>query len=463
MKLPFWSMLTFQKRLILGIAVLLFLTTLSLGFVGNELAEEFMIKRFKDRMEFLAKYLAANSELGILLGDKDMLKKMALNLLKEKDVIKVKIFDAQNKLLASAGENKLIDTQHKVSADVILSTSSENLAFGLSPGQNKNIGRVEIFYVTSSIKELTNKLKERYSLLTIIIAAISMIIFLIFAKGITAPLSHLIEVAQKVASGNLDVKLEEGSLPETQKLANAFNTMIEALKQSRKDLEETYQKLIQEKSLAEIGHFAVTVAHEVKNPLGIIKGALDLLKKEEVQDDIRKTMISYVEDEIQRLNNLIRDFLDFSRPKPLEFQPVDIKELLEELVNRMEIEWEQKGISINLITEDGLPLIQADREALSRALINIIRNGCEVSEQGQTVEIRLSQEKQGLVITVSDHGPGIPDENKEKIFEPFFTQKSKGTGLGLTLSKKIIDAHMGIIEVLDNKPKGAKIKIILGS
>ncbi len=462
MKLSLISNLTFQNRLILGIAILLFLTTFSLSYVGNKLAEEFMLKRFKDRMEFLAKYLAANTELGILLDDKEMLKKMASNLLKEKDVIEVKVYNAQNRLLAQAGENKLIDAPNKVSANVTLSATSETLAFGIDTNQNKNIGRVEITYVTSSIKELTNRLKERYILLTLVIAGISIGIFLIFAKGITAPLSRLIEAAQEVASGNLDVKLEEGSLPETQKLAKAFNTMIEALKQSRKDLEETYQKLIQEKSLSEIGHFAVTVAHEVKNPLGIIKGALDVLKKKEIEDDIRKTMIAYVEDEIQRLNNLIKDFLDFSRPKPLKFKQVNLKELLEEIVSRMEIEWAQKGIRLNLVAEE-VSSIQADREALSRALINIIRNGCEVSEKGQHVEIHLFKKEHRIIITIADNGPGIPVDKKDKIFEPFFTEKSKGTGLGLTLSKKIIDAHMGFIEVLDNIPKGTKIKIILGS
>ena len=462
MKKGFFTNLKFQQRLMLGIAVLLLLTTTVLGLVGNHMAQNFIRTRFKDRMEFLAKYLAANTELGILIGDKKMLHRLASNLLKEKDVIQVKIFDNLGRLLAMAGDPNADDKWNKIVADVKLSTDSETLAFGLKTTAGKKIGWVEISYITSSIDQLSNNLKTRYIILTLLIALAAVTFFMFFTKSITAPLENLMEVVKEVTSGNLDVELEESGPPETRQLAKAFNTMIQTLRSNRFELEQTYQQLIQERSLAEVGKFSVTVAHEVKNPLGIIKGALDVLKKDEIDSETRSTMITYIEDEIKRLNDLIQDFLDFSRPKPLNFKNVDLGELLEELSHRLSLEWEAKGVTIvfKKPSHKGQP-IRADKEALARAFINIIQNACEVSESGQEIVIQLTDEKKKVKVIICDSGPGIPAEKKMEIFKPFFTEKSKGTGLGLTLAQKIINAHRGEIEVKDNDPRGTCMVITL--
>ena len=452
--------LTFQQRLILGIALLMAVTTLTLGIAGNELAKNFLLIRFDDRMDFLAKYLAANSELGILLGDRPMLKRLASNLLAEKDVVEVRISDDKGNELAKVRDNANASSIRKTSAPVVLTTASENLVFGQGEKKNKIIGKVEISYVTTSIDELTSRLRTRYLLLTLLIFFAGILFFLLFTRSLMAPLANLVEAAQKVAEGNLEVKLEKGSLPETRKLATSFNTMTQALKESRRNLEETYQKLIQEQALAEVGHFAVTVAHEVKNPLGIIKGALDILRKEGIDEQVKVTMISYVEDEIRRLDMLIRDFLDFSRPRSLSFKKTNLTSFLRNLVDRMNLEWEPKKVGIDFKTTVQEATIQADKDALSRAMVNIIKNACEASPEGSRVTVGLFDEGSFFKVVVSDLGDGIPDEKKGKIFEPFFTGKSKGTGLGLTLTKKLIEAHMGQIEVKDNEPTGTRIEII---
>ena len=452
--------LTFQQRLILGIALLMAVTTLTLGIAGNELAKNFLLIRFDDRMDFLAKYLAANSELGILLGDRPMLKRLASNLLAEKDVVEVRISDDKGNELAKVRDNANASSIRKTSAPVVLTTASENLVFGQGEKKNKIIGKVEISYVTTSIDELTSRLRTRYLLLTLLIFFAGILFFLLFTRSLMAPLANLVEAAQKVAEGNLEVKLEKGSLPETRKLATSFNTMTQALKESRRNLEETYQKLIQEQALAEVGHFAVTVAHEVKNPLGIIKGALDILRKEGIDEQVKATMISYVEDEIRRLDMLIRDFLDFSRPRSLSFKKTNLTSFLRNLVERMNLEWEPKRVVIDFKTSVQEATIQADKDALSRAMVNIIKNACEASPEGSGVTVGLFDEGSFFKVVVSDLGDGIPDEKKGEIFEPFFTGKSKGTGLGLTLTKKLIEAHMGQIEVKDNEPTGTRIEII---
>ncbi len=454
--------LNFQQRLALGIVVLTILTTITLGFIGSRLSENFLLIRFRDRMDFLAKYLAANCELGILLDDRNMLQRLATNLLQEEDVIRVIIKAHSGQILAKAqvSDEPGHDT---VQTPVILTTQSENLAFGTGQAGQKVLGTVKIYYNTTGIEQLSHSLHLRYAAVTLLIAAGGIIAFLVFSKSLTAPLERLIEAAQDIAQGNLEVKLAEGSLPETRKLAHAFNTMTSALKQSRKDLEHTYQQLIQQKALAEIGHFAVTIAHEVKNPLGIIKGALDILKKPDIDQEIRQTMIAYVEDEVMRLNKLIQDFLEFSRPKPLSFSQVHLDEMITDIVERMNLEWKPRGIKIECYVPEAKEdlVIDADADLLSRAISNIIKNACEVSTKGQTVQVELFKHDREFSIKVTDEGPGIRDEDKTRIFEPFFTTKAKGTGLGLAFAKRIIEAHMGQLIVHCNEPRGSIFEIIL--
>ncbi len=462
-RLFFMNDLNFQQRLAIGIVVLTILTTITLGFMGSRLSEDFLLIRFRDRMDFLAKYLAANCELGILLDDRQMLQRLAANLLKEEDVIRVIIKSSRGDILAKAQVSEK-PGHGMVQTPVMLTTQSENLAFGTASSGQKTLGTVRIYYNTTGIEQLSHELHLRYGAVTLFIAAGGIITFLVFSKSLTAPLEQLIEAAQDVAQGNLEVRLAEGTLPETRKLARAFNTMTEALKQSRKDLEQTYQQLIQQKSLAEIGHFAVTVAHEVKNPLGIIKGALDILKKPDIDPETRETMIAYVEDEVMGLNRLIQEFLEFSRPKPLSFSTVHLDELITDVSERMNLEWKPKGINIkcSVLGQPSELTLEADADLLSRAISNIIKNACEASKPGQSVDISVARTGGEISIRITDQGPGIGREDLARIFEPFFTTKVKGTGLGLAFAKRILEAHMGQLAVHANEPQGTTFEIILG-
>lgn len=457
------SNLNFHQRLALGIVVLTILTTITLGIIGSRLSENFLLIRFRDRMDFLSKYLAANSELGILLDNREMLQRLATNLLREEDVVRVIIKTRSGEILAKA---QVSDEpgHYTVQTPVLLSTQSENLAFGAGHSGKKILGTVKIYYNTTGIELLSHNLHMRYAVVTLLIGIGGIIAFLIFSRSLTSPLERLIEAAQDVAQGNLEVKLSEGRLPETRKLAHAFNTMTEALKQSRKDLEKTYQQLIQQKALAEIGHFSITIAHEIKNPLGIIKGALDILKKEDVDQETRTTMIDYVEDEVMRLDKLIQDFLEFSRPKPLSFHKVKVDELLTDLTDRMNLQWKPRGIEIKcaISTPETDFTVEADADLLGRAVSNIIKNACEVSMAGQAVNIEIFRHGRDISIRVRDHGPGINAEDRGRILEPFFTTKAKGTGLGLAFAKRIIEAHMGQITIRSNQPAGTVFEIILG-
>ncbi|NIA08331.1 MAG: HAMP domain-containing protein [Nitrospiraceae bacterium] len=450
--------LTFQQRLLLGVLLLLTTTTTTLGFVGAHLGETFLRTRFEDRMAFLAKYLALNSEVGILIDDRKMLKRLAKNLLSEKDVIKVVIKDAHGKTLIEEGSVSQIPIKEAI-AEVRLRQQEENQAFLGSSVQNQLLGRVYVVYTTSGINDLLARMRSRYAVATLVLAAIGLLAFFFFSRSLAAPLKAIVKASRKVARGELNTRVNRGSLPETNELADAFNHMLISLQESRKRLEETYQEMIRQRAMAEMGHFALTVAHEVKNPLGIIKGALDILKKKEVDDTIKSTMIEYVDDEIMRLNRLIQDFLDFSKPRRPQFKKIDLNAMVRDLVEKMRLEWESKGIAIDSDIAEEKCILQADQDMLLQALLNIIKNACEACDTGGSILVKTRMPHENWIVEIRDTGKGMDEETKKRAFDPFFTTKAQGTGLGLAYVGKIIEAHRGKISFRENDPNGTIFEI----
>lgn len=454
--------MSFQQRLILGVLILMAAVTVSLGVVGGHLSSNFMKSRFQERMEFLAQYLALNAELGILVGNREMLEDLTAHLVKEKDVVRVVIKDVEGCELVSAGIEPENSQVSKVVKPVMLSSQGEDSLF-MQEAIDKRLGSVEVIYSTAEINELLGELRNRFLIVALALSAMGVAGFFVFSRSLLAPLEALVKTTMEVAGGNLEVRVEPGSLPETRKLANAFNEMLVDLANSRRDLEETYQEMVQQKAMAETGQLSMTIAHEFKNPLGIIKGAVDILKQEDTSPETRTTMVDYLEDEVMRLNTLVQHFLDFAKPRRLEFEPVNMSEFMQDIVRRMAVEWEGKGIRFDLQIHDEMTC-SIDREMFSMAIMNLIKNACEAC--GDTGQVRISMSDIGgrCLISVSDTGPGISEKEMDKIFEPFFTTKSQGSGLGLAFVKRVIEGHSGTIKpvIKENgriEKKGAAFEI----
>ncbi len=456
--------LSFQKRLLLAVILLLVATTVILSLVSTYFASEFLMTRFNDRMQFLAKYLASNAELGLLIRDDKMLGSLASNLLKEPDVLAVQIKDVSGANIIKQEKERYNEDGNieSVSAPIYLTRSEEELVFLGRDRGSEPLGSVELVYSTSGINSLMKRLQLIFLGTALVIAFLGTAIFTIFSRSLAAPLKSLAKASRTVAThGDIDMELEidGGSLPETRELAEAFTHMLKALAAHQAKLEDAYHEMMEQKSLAEIGHFAFSVAHEIKNPLGIIQGALDILKKPEADEKIKATMIGYVEDEIRRLNRIIQDFLAFSRPQKLRFEDVELNQLVRDLVNKMVLEWNEKGVHVVDETEGRAAYARADSDLLTQALLNIAKNACEATTPPGKVTIQTRLKDGWWQVCIMDEGPGINGEDRKKVFEPFFTKKSTGTGLGLAFAQKIVSAHGGQIFIEANQPKGTMVVV----
>lgn len=458
-------------RLMAAAVLLISAATFTLDIVGVEITRRFMHKRFKDRIAFLARYLALNSEVGVLIGDRAGLKSLALNLLGEEDVARVRIADAQGELLVDIsrtipGPLSVVETPvvfKQARDESLLFTPEINTPFGKQLRSfDEAIGQVQIDYSTYTIRQLMTRITRQFIWVSLGLVLMSGIVYFFLSRAIVTDVRQLVTTARRVAGGDMDSRASAGRLPETAELAAAFNGMLDSLHRSQAALALANQEMYRQKTLAELGKFSMMIAHEVKNPLGIIKSSLDVLKKD-VGLSGDNLMVEYMEDEIQRLNRLIEEFLVFARPARPNFREVDLNAMLVDVCDRFRLLAVSGGSGIGEEVPREPFMATADRDLLSRVMANVIKNAREASGDGGRVLVAARVEADRWRAVVTDTGPGVPVEARERIFEPFFTTRARGTGLGLAFAAQIVTAHGGVLSVGDAEEGGAVFTVEIPS
>ncbi len=265
----------------------------------------------------------------------------------------------------------------------------------------------------------------------------------------TKPIDQLVEGANQVAQDNLEVSLSEGGSDEMGQLAQTFNQMVGRLRETRK----LQKRLNEAEKSSLLGHFAATVAHEVRNSLNFLNLSIDQIRAKRWMLDETPALelqnsMANMKQEITRLNRLVSDFLVVGRPTQPQLAPCDIQALVEQARGLVEKQASQQHIRMMVSLPPDLPPLQADAAQLKTCFLNILTNSVQAMPQGGNVQItgkRVSA-KDGaeyLQIRVHDTGPGIPQDDQEKVFAPYFSTKATGFGLGLAITRKIVEDHGG--------------------
>jgi len=259
---------------------------------------------------------------------------------------------------------------------------------------------------------------------------------------------------------------------------------VQRLEILSKQLEETNQQLRRAEAearraerLAALGQLSAGLAHEIRNPLGVIKGSAEMLSRKVAgSEPLVAELAGYISSEVNRLNALVVRFLDFARPSKLEPRPENISEIVDHALESATAAFPNAKVKIEREYAPDLPEIPVDRQMCEQVFINLITNAYQAMEgqadasDGNPIQIpegtvRLSIErdvsngKPGVCITVEDSGPGVPRELREQIFNPFFTSKKEGVGLGLSIVAKIVDDHRGTIRLDTDTAKGARFRV----
>ncbi len=242
---------------------------------------------------------------------------------------------------------------------------------------------------------------------------------------------------------------------------NALN--YETLSDSKEQLQLVYNKMVQAEKMAALGEMTAILAHELKNPLGIIRSSAQFLASDDCNPKMRQDLLHYIVDEVDNLNLVINNLLGMARNKPPRFRKVDLKKETTDLVAKWrQCEDHNKKVRIHLVFPEHPPVPYADFKQLKQVLLNCIANSEEVMPDGGEITITVrTLDNERFEIRITDTGPGVAENDLKLVFKKFFTTKKKGVGLGLPVCRQIIRAHNGSILLINRKAAGASIVIRL--
>ena len=235
-------------------------------------------------------------------------------------------------------------------------------------------------------------------------------------------------------------------------------SIIQKRAQERLKLKE---QLSRAKHLSSLGEMVAGVSHEVRNPLGIISSSAELLKKKMTPDDGVSRIPDIIIEESNRLNNIITDFLNYARPREPNLFPCRIVDVIDKNIEYLSWQLHEEGFVMQTHYEPNLPKIQADADMLYQAFLNVLINAMQAMPDGGNIDISAKSGDNSIWLTFEDQGTGIKMEAMEKMWDPFFTTKDKGTGLGLGIVKNIIEAHDGQIRIGARPEGGTRVSIKL--
>jgi|TARA_B110000881_G_C18602353_1_gene536434 two-component system sensor histidine kinase HydH len=236
------------------------------------------------------------------------------------------------------------------------------------------------------------------------------------------------------------------------------------LERINQQLRNAQTQLLKQERLSAIGEVSATVAHGLKNPLASLRAALQLLTLQKLDPEEHDDLINDMLHETDRLTTRLNHLLNFVRPFDQHFQKVALLEILQKAVHSLHWQIDELNLKLKIPTEKELPTIEADPVLLEEVLLIVLSNAIQASSSGGTIECYLesvsgNEDSQIQTIAVKDYGEGIVEENLDRIFEQFFTTRSRGSGLGLSICKKIVDLHHGSIEIKSEIDKGTTVRL----
>ena len=247
----------------------------------------------------------------------------------------------------------------------------------------------------------------------------------------------------------------------------SYQELSETLSEANRNLKLAQEEAQRAERLAALGQLSAGLAHEIRNPLGVIKGSAEILAQKlgRKADELAKELAGYIYTEVNRVSALVSRFLDFARPSQLNLTPGDLTHVVERSLKAVSDTGACTRAKVHRDFIPGLPLVMLDQDLSDQVFTNLLMNACEaMGEQGGELWIRVraaddKNREAGVVVEIEDSGPGVAPEMKEQIFNPFVTTKKSGVGLGLAIVSKIVDAHGGSVKLISEPGYGACFRV----
>jgi len=289
-------------------------------------------------------------------------------------------------------------------------------------------------------------------------------VLMVLAVMVRRPMMELQEKFARVQTGDLDVAVSFADRrDEIGDLGREFNDMVAQLKASREEIQRLHQtQMSRAEHFATLGELAAGLAHEIRNPLAGIAGVLDIASRDLPNTSPARNVMEDAKQEAVQINRILTELLDTARPKPPQFRVSDIVGTVEHAVMFARQQAVTKRITIEFAVKEAPPPVEHDPGQINQVMLNLLLNAIQSMDKPGVIRVSLRQlDDEMVAIAVTDQGKGIAAENLPNIFRPFFTTKGHGTGLGLSLARRMVESHGGTIQVDSTPGQGTQFRVEL--
>ena len=426
------------------VLVVLFAACAAIAVIRSERA---LLEVDEGRARASTRQLASQIAYGTLARSEPLVAPVLDAFLRDPAVMRLEIVDdSGNAFISRRGQAQVgpplvvstpIETQAQAPGDI----DDELSDFGIETAPARRVGTLVATFSRAAAKDVEGRLTREFVLVFLALGGLGLIVVLWIANTVVRRVRALARGASAFAAGDHGVVVDEGGSDELSGLSRDFNAMTRALNGQREQLDHAAGALAERESLAAIGRATAVIAHELKNPLGIVLGASRILESEKKSPEAKAKAARIISEEVRRLDDTLKGLLDFARPRPVQKSHVDVGACARDAARRATLPGgPAEDATVDVVTPSDAPILAAaDEQQLSQTLWNLIQNAVQANASVVTLRIEPpSDEEARVVITIEDDGDGISDAVVPNLFSPFVTTKQRGAGLGLAGARRMM-------------------------
>ncbi|MDD2582101.1 MAG: ATP-binding protein [Desulfuromonadaceae bacterium] len=460
-----------NTKLIIIMLSLLILTLLTL-FILNQSAQTALVNEIQVSSQEISKAVQMSIEDLTSSTETSRLNDYLIKA-REKGINEINIINTEGEIVDSSNPEKIgkkrelkklekgIHAKRRPTGGALLSQKEYEVVVPVIVG-DEQLGYVQINMLLDNIRDIqeANFIHRLFATGIVFAVGIALIIFL--ARRYTTPIQNLVEDFKRVSAGDLSVTIPVESNDEIGEMAKGFNNMVEKLRE-RETLEK---RLYEAEHLSRVGQLASGIAHEIRNPLNYISLAIDHLKTEMLPNcgDQRaelEDLANKIKEEVRRANYMVVNFMNYGRPLKLRRTQVVYHELLDKVLPVLQDRLEEQHIFVEQQIPTDLPPLWVDGELLRNCILNFVSNASQAMPDGGTITLGAALDGGLVKLTFRDQGRGISPDDMNKVFQPYFTTRDVGIGLGLAITERIIKEHGGAIEIESTVGTGTTFTVSL--
>ena len=479
---------TLKNKIILHVTVIGVITAVIVFFLYLKAQKNLIHTMSRQKAELLSAIIESSIYYSMKAEDLSEHLSSLSELASTNDITKIRILDPQGTILRSSAESERGSSvtpstmenlrsylsgkdpfgtyfvKQPSSIQEFRSIENKKVCFGCHDPSLKHTGILEVSIDYAPAAILLRKSQTQAIIISFLaMGTLAFIIIRLFERLISRPISKLKDKMKKAQEGDLNHEISSYKSDEIGRLTKNFDEMLRKLNEANRKVEELYnEQMVKAGHLASIGELAAGLAHEIKNPIAGMKGALEIIIQRTEESDPKKEIFTEMLLQIEKINQVIQDLLIYAKPKDMKMGIITPNECVQTAIKLAKPHINSKDIRFHFHSLENERLAQIDCNKVQEVLLNLILNSiASIDKEGKiSIELR-ENNKNELEIIFSDNGRGIKKEHLPQVFNPFFTTKKMGTGLGLSICKKIIEAHSGTIEVASPENEGTTFTIRL--